>query len=128
TAAATEFPSWQWFRNGVLLPGATAATLVLTNVQRPEVGLYVAVASNPAGSAQSTPGELQILLTKEGVVTNKLVALDLLASLPPGFAGFVPQAGIGGLAGALPLSHGLPVLFTTYGATKDPGEPNHCGV
>ncbi|HTG44860.1 MAG TPA: immunoglobulin domain-containing protein, partial [Verrucomicrobiae bacterium] len=41
--------SFQWFRNGIAIPGATNATLSLTNIQAAAVGDYTLQASNSAG-------------------------------------------------------------------------------
>lgn len=45
--------SYQWRRNGVDLPGATSASLTLSNVQPAEAGSYSVVVSNPFGSLTS---------------------------------------------------------------------------
>ena len=46
--------SYQWRRNGVLLPGETAATLIKTNVQLADDADYEVTIMNPAGSAAVT--------------------------------------------------------------------------
>ncbi|MFM1770747.1 MAG: hypothetical protein RJA22_3276, partial [Verrucomicrobiota bacterium] len=50
---------WQWF--GTNLPGATSATLLLSNVQPAQAGPYTLVVSNGAGTATSAPGLLTVL-------------------------------------------------------------------
>ncbi len=50
--------SYQWFRNGALLPGATAATLSLTNLQPVDVGTYYAVVTGTAGTVTSASATL----------------------------------------------------------------------
>jgi|GEM_PF-474798 len=49
---------FQWRLNGVNLPNATNATLVLTNIQLAQCGAYSVVASTPYGVAESLPAEL----------------------------------------------------------------------
>lgn len=45
--------AWQWQRFGTNLPGQTNSTLLLSNVQPADAGLYALVATNAAGSATS---------------------------------------------------------------------------
>ncbi|HWH71253.1 MAG TPA: immunoglobulin domain-containing protein, partial [Candidatus Sulfotelmatobacter sp.] len=52
--------SYQWQRNGVELPGANAATLTLTNVQRTNTGVYRLVAGNALGRIISAPATLSL--------------------------------------------------------------------
>ncbi|MES2920362.1 MAG: immunoglobulin domain-containing protein [Verrucomicrobiota bacterium] len=50
--------TWQWRRNGTDLPGDTATTLTLTNLQLG--GTYTALATNPYGSTESDPALLTV--------------------------------------------------------------------
>jgi hypothetical protein len=52
--------SYQWFRNGNSLAGATASTLALSNVQFADSGTYAVVVSNPYGSAASDGAVLTV--------------------------------------------------------------------
>jgi endonuclease G len=62
TAAASGTAlAYQWFKDEVLLAGATSATLTLANVQLTDGGTYTLVVSNSAGSATSSPAQLVIL-------------------------------------------------------------------
>lgn len=60
--AATGAPllNYQWRFEGTVLPGATNATLTLTNVQFSEAGRYDALVFNAAGSALTMPALLTI--------------------------------------------------------------------
>ncbi|MEW6302216.1 MAG: immunoglobulin domain-containing protein [Verrucomicrobiota bacterium] len=60
TATGTAPLGYQWRRNSVDLPGATAATLVLNNVQGTDAGSYNVVVSNSAGSVTSNPAALTV--------------------------------------------------------------------
>lgn len=62
TAAASgePAPTYQWKRNDVAVPGATAATLTLTNLQAPDAGTYSVVATNVAGAATSVGARLAL--------------------------------------------------------------------
>jgi uncharacterized repeat protein (TIGR01451 family) len=62
TAAATGSApiAYQWFFDGVPIPGGTSATLNVTSVRPVHAGVYAVVASNFLGSATSSPALLQI--------------------------------------------------------------------
>ncbi len=51
---------YQWLRDGVSLPGATNATLVLSNVASAASGAYVVRVSNSSGSVLSGPAILTV--------------------------------------------------------------------
>jgi len=65
--------SFQWFKDGYSLPGATNATLTFTNVQPPRIGDYRVVVSNGAGSVTSSVATLNIQGVDSGI-WNGLVA------------------------------------------------------
>ena len=52
--------SYQWRKNGVNLGGATASSLLLTNVDVPDVGRYSVWVTNAYGSALSEPAILTL--------------------------------------------------------------------
>ena len=66
---------FQWFKNGVLLPGATAATLTLANVAPGAAGAYTLQASNHFGVVLSTAATLTVLPDQSAPV---LLSADLL--------------------------------------------------
>ncbi len=53
SATGTEPFSYQWLFNGTNLPGRTAATLTLTNIQSPNIGDYSVIVSNSVGTNTS---------------------------------------------------------------------------
>jgi enediyne biosynthesis protein E4 len=61
TASGISPLLFQWFLNGVALPSATNAILVLTNVGRPNEGHYSAVVSNSFGALTSSNAALVVL-------------------------------------------------------------------
>ena len=63
SADAWPRASFQWQLDGVRVPGATAAELVLTNVQARQLGRYSVVVSNSVGVAESRPIPLSFTLT-----------------------------------------------------------------
>jgi len=59
-ATGTPAPACQWRFNGTNLPGATDATLLLTNVAPSQAGLYSLAATNLAGSTTSRDALLSV--------------------------------------------------------------------
>lgn len=58
TASSSVPFTYQWQKDGAIIPGATTTTLSVTNVQTANLGTYVLVATNPAGSTASNPAIL----------------------------------------------------------------------
>ncbi|HEY0944609.1 MAG TPA: ExeM/NucH family extracellular endonuclease, partial [Opitutaceae bacterium] len=63
-------PTYQWFKDGAPIPGATSATLTLTDITLTEAGDYTVVATNSAGSATSAVATLTIRDVTAPVITN----------------------------------------------------------
>jgi alpha-tubulin suppressor-like RCC1 family protein len=51
----------EWRKNGTIIPGATAGTLTLTNVQPADEGSYTLSITNSWGSAQTSPANLTLI-------------------------------------------------------------------
>jgi Ig-like domain-containing protein len=62
SAAGSGPLSYQWFFDAAPLPGGTNSTLLLTNVQPAQAGLYSLVISNGFGSVTSVVAQLSVLL------------------------------------------------------------------
>lgn len=60
TAGGTPVPTFQWFRNGTAIAGATTASLALNNVQPADAGNYTVTVSNSAGSVTSNTATLTV--------------------------------------------------------------------
>lgn len=56
---------YQWFKNGVLIPGATQATLPFASAQVADSADYNVVVSNSSGSVTSTPAKLLVVSTMQ---------------------------------------------------------------
>src|SRR5262249_28430416 len=95
TATGTAPLSYQWSKDGNDLPGATAATFTLTNVQTNDSGSYALVVTNAYGAATSSVA----------VVTVTLLATSFFDDLDPDID-FPQWAGFGGT-----------VLATNYGGS-----------
>jgi hypothetical protein len=68
--------SYQWFDNGVAIPGATNQTLTLTSVQFTNSGLYSVVVSSSLGTVTNTPAPV--------VVQPAGVSLGMYPEMHPG--------------------------------------------
>jgi uncharacterized delta-60 repeat protein len=51
---------YQWQKDGIDLPGATASMLTLTNIIETDAGLYAVAVNNSSGSVTSTPARLEV--------------------------------------------------------------------
>ena len=51
---------YQWLKDGVALPGANGATLLLDDLQLSDAGSYTVVVTGPGGSAVSEPAQLKV--------------------------------------------------------------------
>lgn len=74
--------TYQWQRNGLDITGATASTLSLNNVQSANIGTYVVLISNQAGSIMSNPATLT--LTQGTLYTQAQYDAALLTGLQAG--------------------------------------------
>jgi hypothetical protein len=93
---------YQWRRNGENIPGATNATLTITNAQISDGGTYTVVVKNSVGVAVSDP-----------------VVLVVLFPATPSGDYFTNRVVITGTNGR--------VAGTNIFATSEPGEPYHSG-
>ncbi len=83
TATGAAPITYQWRRNGTALPGATAATLTLTNVQAANAGSYDVVLVNADGNATSAAATLTCGVAAPFVKANNTTTLDQAASWTP---------------------------------------------
>jgi len=112
--------SYQWFRNDVAIPGATLPVLTLPNVQRPQIGVYHVVVSNVCAVVCSDRVHLQIELSYESALVPRQEATDFWSPLTNALRIYSPPPTV--------IFHGVPLLFSTYGATAEAWETNRCGI
>ncbi|MFM8334857.1 MAG: hypothetical protein ACKODK_04805 [Opitutaceae bacterium] len=60
-AAGEPAPAFQWLRDGVAIPGATAAILRLASATAERSGAYSVEVSNPAGKITTPPAAVRVL-------------------------------------------------------------------
>jgi len=70
-AAGLRPLGYQWSFNGSSIPGATASTLVLTNVQLQQSGAYAVVITNQAGSIVSSNAHLAVNFPPASVLVEQ---------------------------------------------------------
>lgn len=71
TATGTPTPTYQWYRNGFAISGATSATLTLSGVSTSSAGSYTVTASNALGATTSSEIVLTVspALNQRGLLT-----------------------------------------------------------
>ena len=123
--------SYQWYRNGAVLVGASAATLTLSNVNDGDVGNYFVRVSSAVRFRDSQSASLQVEVPEPG---QPLSGARVTAKF---FDVVVPGGGGSGaplkdpshkLGGTVARGYSGAQTFNTVGSGKDPDEPNHCGI
>ncbi len=123
---AISLVSLQWYFNGQPIPGANRGILTLESVTSEQVGRYELRATLPEITLASVPTDVQINET-DGTVDRSVAAFDRLgdsANLIRNKAAKRTTAKSGATARGFSGTQ----IFSTIGATKEDGEPNHCGI
>ena len=79
--ATGDFPTYQWSKNGVVIPGATQADLVFNTAQPTDAGRYTVTVSNPLGNIVSAGADLRVATIKPGIASPP-AALSRFAGEP----------------------------------------------
>lgn len=126
--------TYQWLFNDQPIANATRTELVLSNVQEQDAGRYtvrITAAGDPPLFIDSLPAVLQIVQT--GAVENS--AVDKFKSAPTiGSSGpqlqfsLMPVRPGKSSGGSVARGFTGSQVFSTFGATKEQGEPNHADV
>jgi hypothetical protein len=139
-ATGSPSPTYQWKKNGVAISGATAATLYLKGVNKPDAGEYMVEVRNAAGWVNSNRVGLTVnnqtggrttneddltdpALTEPTVALEGLVNLSVRANAGTGSNGLIVGFVIDGVASKRVLIRGVgPTLrnFGVAGALADP--------
>lgn len=121
---ATGAPlSYQWLANGVEIDGATATTLVLSDVRETDALNYSVRVTSGARSVETVPASLQVGTISE-LASDKFGTVAATTAAGPQLLALRSQP-----VGLLQLGDSPATLaFSTYRSVKEPGEPNHCDV
>lgn len=126
--------TFQWFFNGSPMPGEVAPQINLVNVEFERVGQYFVQLTVGSRSLRSRAASLQINATDAGFQDVKTAdkLRDAQMTATEGTPVFMELSRIrklsSGGSGSLARGYVGTQIFSTYGAGKEPGEPNHCGV
>jgi hypothetical protein len=69
--------SYQWLRNGVAIPGATAARYSFNSPQPEDAGIYTAVITNAGGSVATEPAIVGLFMTQKVAGAAREVGSDI---------------------------------------------------
>jgi hypothetical protein len=93
--AAGSGVSYQWYLDGLLIPGATAASLSIPDVEDNTAGSYTVTVASPFGSVASTAAVVSLKAPQ--ALAAAPASVDFFAASPPvfsngllGFVGLVP--------------------------------------
>ena len=101
SATGSPAPTYQWYKNGAAINGASNGTLTLTNVQSTDAGSYTVVVTNVAGSSTSNVAILGVTIPNPGRLINLSVLTDIATAGDDFTLGYV--VGGSGSSGAKPL-------------------------
>lgn len=128
----------QWVHNGTPIPGATDTTLDIAAASPRDAGAYWITLDAGGNNARTQPAHLTVNVPRRGgriirelVLEEKFADLFFnIQDLRPGLL-FQPQrVGSAFRTRAASLATGFTgaQIFNTFGATKEAGEPDHCGI
>jgi hypothetical protein len=126
SATAANATTYQWYFASAPVAGGNGPTLVISNFPASAAGVYYVQAANEIGSVQSEPAAIEIAAqSTNGAPIN--LAEDKFADAVILTAESTQDRhrpkDSGGDTGGFTLSQS----FSTVGATKEEGEPNHAG-
>ncbi len=118
TAFGANPLSYQWTRNGQVVPGATGATLALTNLSDAIAGDYAVVVSNPAGTTTSRVARLTVAAPEPGRLVNLSVRSLSGVNSQPLIVGFSVDGGAKAL-----LVRGIGPGLAAFGVADTVADP-----
>ncbi len=122
--------SYQWFRNGVAIPGATAASYTVASAQVSDAGSYVCQISNALGSVTTAPSVLAVgpaarlinVATRARVGSGDDVLIGGFVVQGTGTKRILMRALAPSLAGAVPGTLADPALRVVDASGRTVGE------
>jgi outer membrane protein assembly factor BamB len=102
-AATGQAPlTYQWFKDGAAIPGATASSYVIPGANFDHTASYSARVTGPQGTVTS-PGAWLVIATPEMLNPGRIINLSILTSLNSPTDTFTVGAVVGGGVGSKPL-------------------------
>ncbi|MEA3188356.1 MAG: hypothetical protein QOD99_2186 [Chthoniobacter sp.] len=100
SGGGTPAPTYQWYRNGAAIAGATSASLALTNVSGAHTGNYTVTLTNSFGNVTSSTASIAVLSTTlnatafkpnstTGVNPDAPLSITFNQPVSPGVSGFI---------------------------------------
>ncbi len=89
TASGTAPFSYQWFKDGVVLTGATASSYAVSSAQTSNAGVYSSVVSNSAGSATSDSATVTLMVTSAPLIESQPLSQTVTAGTSVTFSATV---------------------------------------
>jgi hypothetical protein len=83
-ATGTPAPTFQWYKNGAAISGATNSYLSLMSVTASDIGTYSVVATNSAGSATSNPASLNVVNSAPTTIAPAITSQPLSQTVNEG--------------------------------------------
>ena len=127
----------QWFRNGKAIPNANGTTFDIGSAKPEDAGIYWISINAANVNARTKPAHLTVNIPRRGKIIRELVLEEKFADLfffvqdfnpAPQFRPQVFASPFQAKAASLATGFTGAQIFNTFGATKEAGEPDHCGV
>jgi hypothetical protein len=125
--AATNATAYQWYFANAPVTGANTTNLVISNFPAGAIGVYYALAANAVGSAQTEPAAVEFQNPSNTAGAPNTLMVDKFIDAVDLTAGITPEHYRPAAAGGETAGYTLSQSFSTVGATKEAGEPNHAG-
>ncbi len=109
-SSASGAPRYVWRRNGVVVDGATSASLVITGATSANAGSYTVTASNDVGAVTSSAALLSVNSASVSEA-GRLVNLSILTTAGTG----AKVLTVGAVVGPLSLPTSLPMVMRAVG-------------
>ncbi|HNC23073.1 MAG TPA: immunoglobulin domain-containing protein [Opitutaceae bacterium] len=115
--------TYQWYKGGVVIPGATGSQLFISNAQAGNAGSYTVAATNGSGTATSNAAVLSVVTSSDpGRLINVSVRIVSGTGADTLFMGFV-TGGNGTSGGKQLLIRGIGPTLGSYGVLNVMADP-----
>ena len=127
----------QWIHNNIPIPGATGTTLDIATAQAGDAGVYWISVTVGDTTDRTKYAHMTVNVPRRGKIIRELVLVQKFADLffnvldlnpqpqfQPQLFGSIFQSRAASLATGFTGAQ----IFNTFGAVKEAGEPDHCGI